>query len=212
MCQISLMILTLRTGNCDVDHICPGAEGASCYLWCDGPRCLFPAAVNWGSGLLHDHATSDLCAMIQRRRGYTIFELLLVVTIIGALAAMAIPKMKEPMVREQVRSARRTMVTHLAMARGAAASRGCRGVVHVVSGANARAWVTTCRVAGAGMDTVGAVHQLSNRYNVSVQSSIDSVQFSPNGIAIGAGWSTLVFARAGFSDTLTVSPLGKASW
>ncbi len=161
---------------------------------------------------LHDHATSDSWAMRQRRRGYTIFELLLVVTVIGAMAAMAIPKLKEPMIRELVRSARRTMVTHVAQARGAAASRGCRGVVHVVSGANARVWVTTCRVAGAGMDTVGAVDQLSDRYHVSVQSSVDSVQFSPNGIAIGAGWSTLVFARAGFSDTLTISPLGKASW
>ncbi len=175
--------------------------------------CVFAkAAVNLGSGLLYDHATSDSCAMRQRRRGYTIFELLLVVTVIGAMAAMAIPKLKEPMIRELVRSARRTMVTHVAQARGAAASRGCRGVVHVVSGANARVWVTTCRVAGAGMDTVGAVDQLSDRYHVSVQSSVDSVQFSPNGIAIGAGWSTLVFARAGFSDTLTISPLGKASW
>jgi len=155
---------------------------------------------------------TNACAMRLRRRGYTIFELLLVVTIIGAVAALAIPKMKEPMIREQVRSARRAMVTHFAMARGAAASRGCRSVVHVVAGANARVWVTACSVAGANVDTVGAVDQLSDRYGVSVQSSVNSVQFAPNGIAIGAGWSTMVFDRAGFTDTLTVSPLGKASW
>jgi len=181
--------------------------------YCSSPGQGFSEAaigLSWNS-FTTAHPT-DACAMRRRQRGYTIFELLLVVTIIGALVALAIPKMKEPMVREQVRSARRTMVTHLAMARGAAGSRGCRSVVHVVSGANARAWVTTCRVAGAGVDTVGAVDQLSDRYHVSVQSSVDSVQFSPNGIAIGAGWSTLAFDRAGFSYTLTVSPLGKASW
>jgi prepilin-type N-terminal cleavage/methylation domain-containing protein len=150
--------------------------------------------------------------MRLRRHGYTVFELLLVMTIIGAVAALAIPRFKEPMIREQIRSARRATVTQFAMARGAAASRGCRAAVHVVGGVAARTWVTTCLPAGGGVDTIGAVQQVSSKYSVSVVTSVDSVQFAPNGIAIGAGWSTLVFARAGFTDTLTVSPLGKASW
>jgi Tfp pilus assembly protein FimT len=150
--------------------------------------------------------------MRPRQSGYTVFELLLVCTIIGAVAAMTIPRVKEPLVREQVRGARRGMVTHIAMARGAAASRGCRSVVHIVSGANARAWVTTCQAAGAGVDTVGAVERIGTRYGVSVQASVDSVQFAPNGIAIGAGWSKFVFTKSTVTDSLSVSPLGKASW
>ena len=104
------------------------------------------------------------------------------------------------------------MVTHVAMARGAAATRGCRSVVHMVAGADARTWVTTCQAAGAGVDTVGNVERIGSRHGVTVLASVDSIQFAPNGIAIGAGWSTFEFKRSTVTDSLTVSPLGKASW
>jgi prepilin-type N-terminal cleavage/methylation domain-containing protein len=157
---------------------------------------------------------SDLrsVAGTYRSRGYTLFELLVVLTIIGALAALAIPHVKGPMIRESVRSARRALVTHLAMARGAAASRACRSVVHVVDGADARSWVTTCTTGGGGIDTVGAVQHLSDRFGVSIVCSVDSITFAPNGLAIGAGWANVGFDRSGYSDSLAVSPLGKAYW
>jgi prepilin-type N-terminal cleavage/methylation domain-containing protein len=150
--------------------------------------------------------------MARASGGYTLFELLLVMTIIGAVAALSIPKVKGPMLRESVRGARRAVVTQLAVARSSAASRGCRSVVHVVDGASARSWVTTCPTAGVGVDTVGAVEQLSDRYNVSVASSFDSIVFSPNGLAFGTGWVNLKFNRVPYSDSLAVSPLGKAYW
>ncbi|UCG85624.1 MAG: prepilin-type N-terminal cleavage/methylation domain-containing protein [Gemmatimonadota bacterium] len=150
--------------------------------------------------------------MARTANGYTLFELLLVIAIIGAVAALTIPRVKGPMLRESVRSARRAMVTQLAVARGAAASRGCRSVVHVVDGASARTWVTACATTGAGVDTVGTVEELSDRYGVAVQSSVDSIAFAPNGLAIGSGWASLSFDRVGYSDSLSVSPLGKAYW
>jgi len=104
------------------------------------------------------------------------------------------------------------MVTQLAVARSAAASRGCRSLVHVVDGASARSWVTTCPTVGTGVDTIGTVEQLSDRYSVSVVSSVDSISFSPNGLAFGAGWASFEFTRVGYSDSLAVSPLGKAYW
>ena len=154
----------------------------------------------------------DSVAIKRKERGYTLFELLVVVTLIGAVAALAIPRVKGPMLRESVRSARRAVVTHLAMARGAAASRGCRSVVHMVDGADARTWVTVCTTAGVGVDTVGTVEQLSDRYGVSVTCSVDSLTFAPNGLSMNAGWASIEFGRTGYSDTLAVSPLGKAYW
>jgi prepilin-type N-terminal cleavage/methylation domain-containing protein len=151
-------------------------------------------------------------AMKRQERGYTLFELLVVVTLIGAVAALAIPRVKGPLLHESVRGARRAVVTHLAVARGAAASRGCRSVVHFVDGADARTWVTTCNTSGIGVDTVGTVEQLSDRYGVSVACSVDSLTFAPNGLSIGGSWASIAFDRTGYSDTLTVSPLGKAYW
>jgi len=150
--------------------------------------------------------------MKRYAHGFTLLEMLLVLTIIGAVTAIAMPRVKNGMVSESVRASRRAVVTHLSRARAVASSRGCRAVVHVVAGASARVWVTTCGPAGTGVDTLGAVEQVGTEFKVTVASSVDSITYAPNGLAIGAGWAGLRFSRSGRVDTLAVSPLGKAVW
>lgn len=142
--------------------------------------------------------------------GFTILELLIALTVIGALMVIATPRLRVLMEKEAVRSARRVVTTELARARGAAASRGCPSIIHFTTGYNARVWITACQVDGPSVDTIGTVRELGQQYKVSVSSTLDSLTFVPNGIAYSPSWNTLAFARSGQVDSLHVSPLGKA--
>lgn len=139
-------------------------------------------------------------------------ELLVAVVIVGIMAAMAMPKLKNGMAQESVRNARRSVVSHLSTARGAAASRGCRAVFHVVAGTDPRVWVTSCPLTGAGVDTVGTVSHLAADHGISLSLVGDSLTFAPSGMGMGTGWMNLNLAKASKSDSLSISPLGQARW
>lgn len=144
-------------------------------------------------------------------RGFTLIEVMLVIVIISAMVVVAIPKLAETVTREAVRGARMTMTTQIARARGAAANRGCRGTVHI-DAAQAQVWVTACQIAGTGVDTVGAFEQLGQKFGVSMRTTADSIIFAPNGLAVGNAWVTMGFTRGSYTDTLTVSPVGRTVW
>ena len=150
--------------------------------------------------------------MKRRPYGFTLIELLVAITIVGIMAAMAMPRLKNGMAQESVRNARRNVVSHISKARGTAASRGCRAVFHIVAGTDPRVWVTSCPLTGAGVDTVGSVSYLADRYGVAVQAVGDSMTFTPTGLGMGTSWMQFKFAKSSSSDTLAVSPLGQARW
>lgn len=144
-------------------------------------------------------------------RGFTLIEVMLVIVIISAMVVVAVPRIAETVTREAVRGSRMTMTTQLARARGAAANRGCRGTVHI-DRAQAMVWVTACQIAGTGIDTVGAFEQLGQKYGITMSSTADSIIFTPNGLAVGNVWVMMSFTRGAYTDSLTVSPVGRAVW
>ncbi|KPJ92547.1 MAG: hypothetical protein AMS18_07215 [Gemmatimonas sp. SG8_17] len=146
------------------------------------------------------------------RSGFTVTELIIAIVIVGLVSAFAIPKVKSGMAAERLRSARRSVTTHLATTRGTASGRGCRSVMHIRGGANARLWVTSCTVGGGGVDTIGSVENLSDRYGVTLTTTGDSVIFNSNGLGRSPGWITLNFSKSGRSDTLGISPVGLPAW
>ncbi len=150
--------------------------------------------------------------MRAMRKGFTLLEVLVALVIVGAMAIVAIPRIKNGMSQESVRNARRTVVTHLSRARGAAAARGCTAVFHLAAGSNARVWVTSCELDGGGVDTVGSVDNLSDRYGVSLAASGDSVIYAPTGLGISGSWMSLRFVKSSSYDTLGISAIGKAFW
>jgi prepilin-type N-terminal cleavage/methylation domain-containing protein len=150
----------------------------------------------------------------MRRTGFTFMELMVVVVIVGVIAMMGFPKIKDAIDKTNVRSARSAAGTYVATARQAAIQRGCRGVVHFSASAGTL-WVTVCprlSTTGSGtIDTIGVVSMLAKLYGVTVSSTRDSVQFDPRGLNLDNTTTTTVqFAGAsGRTDSIVVNQLGK---
>src|SRR5690348_1117413 len=103
------------------------------------------------------------------RSGFSIVELMIAIIIASVIAALGFPKIHTALDKTNVRAARVDVATFTAIARSAAVQRGCRAVIHFVSGSSASLWVTVCpRYApGAGtVDTLAAIDNLVKRYNV----------------------------------------------
>jgi prepilin-type N-terminal cleavage/methylation domain-containing protein len=146
------------------------------------------------------------------RRGFTLIELLIAITVAGIMLGIGLPRLRGAMIQESVRSARREVTTRLANARAVAVQRGCPATLRMNAAAT-QVWVTTCRTGGAvGIDTIGTVANLGTRYQVAMAASSNAVVFGPHGIATGAGWVALKFARSGHTDSLAISPVGRAAW
>src|SRR5436189_6386138 len=113
----------------------------------------------------------------MERSGFTTIEMIIVVVIIGVIAAIGFPKIRGTLDKTNVRSARVYLSTQLVTARATAVQRGCYAVVHFTSGASGAIWVTACprRMPGAGtVDTIGGVGSLAGRDNGKLTSALRS--------------------------------------
>ncbi len=144
-------------------------------------------------------------------RGFTLLEVLTAMVIMGVVMALAAPRFREWLSHESVRQARVHVTTQLAGARSIAVQRGCESVLHVDAVAS-RVWVTACKLAGPGKDTVGIIDNLSSRYGAVFSSTGDSILFTPQGIAFSAAWITMTFSKEGYDQILEISPLGRPQW
>ncbi len=144
-------------------------------------------------------------------RGFTLLEVLTAVVIMGIVMALGAPRFREWLTHENVRQARVNVTTQLAGARSIAVVRGCESVLHIDAAAS-RVWVTACKLAGAGKDTIGSIDNLSSRYGVVFSSTGDSILFTPQGIAFNAAWIMLTFSNEEYDAILEISPLGRSKW
>jgi len=146
----------------------------------------------------------------MKRSGFTTIEMVIVVVLIGIIAAIGFPKIRRSLDKANVRSARAAVGTLAATARAAAIQRGCPGVIHFVA-TNATVWVTTnCPTK---VDTVSGVQQLATRFNVTLTASRDSVRYDPRGLSLDNLASNTVITFTGSVgsnvDSTVINPLGK---
>lgn len=143
-----------------------------------------------------------------RQDGFSLIELLIVVTMIGILTAMVAPSIRRGMIRNEVFNARNAIANLYTAARLTGIQTTRRvvlkrtgDVVHVA------AWP---RLDGAGgataRDTIGAVLDLNDRFGVTLTVNTDSIVIDPKGF--GGATLNWVVTRGGFTDSVRVNNLG----
>lgn len=145
----------------------------------------------------------------RRDAGFTVIELLWVIVLIGLMAALGIPRIRDAVQKQNVRGARVAAVAQVVKARNAAVQRGCRAVVHLRS--TGAIWVTACRTVGAGLDTLGGMDNLYDRYGVTLSATRDSIQFDPRGLSLGNQSATIFFRNTLAADSITVNAVGRVA-
>jgi prepilin-type N-terminal cleavage/methylation domain-containing protein len=149
--------------------------------------------------------------MATRTNGFTLIELMIVVTILGTLMLIGYPRMRDGRTRSNVRGARTTLVNLLSKAL-TAATQNNRVTLLKIQGNNAFVLARPRLVAAAGSDadTLGAVQPLGAIYGVTVTAAIDSVRFDPRGLGTGFGTgTTFLVSLNGKTETITVDGLGR---
>ena len=147
------------------------------------------------------------------RTGVTFLELMVVVVIVGVIAMMGFPKIKDAIDKTNVRSARVAAGTVVAVARESGIKRGCRAVAHF-DGTIGTMWVTVCprmSTTGSGtVDTVTMVEKIEKLYSVDMTQTLDSVQFDPRGLSLTNAQSIVRFTTtSGARDSILINSVGK---
>jgi len=146
----------------------------------------------------------------MRTRGFTFIEVLIVMVLIGIIAALGIPRIRDAIQKNNVRGARAALGTLVAKARGAAVQRGCRSAIHFTSGTAGTVWITACKVSNSALtDTLGGVEQLAVRYNLTLTAGADSVTFMPNGVSPDNTLTVLRVSSNGITDSVMINQVGK---
>jgi prepilin-type N-terminal cleavage/methylation domain-containing protein len=148
--------------------------------------------------------------MRASRSGFTLIEMLIVVSLMGLMGMLAFPRMHAATNSMSVRSARQQAAEMLIVARGSA----------VRSGADSR-FIRSGNVLRVIVDSSGtfvtvAARDLYTSLGVTVEvggtAPRDTVRFSPRGQAIGlTGPATIRFTNGSSHDSVCVSKLGKVA-
>jgi prepilin-type N-terminal cleavage/methylation domain-containing protein len=144
------------------------------------------------------------------RRGFSLIEILTVIIMIGLVAAMAIPKFGTTLSRQNVRGARLLITTMHAKARNAAVFRGRQTALVLKNG---RLVIVSRHPVTGAVDTVGRTESdIVGLYGVSFvvnPSGRDTLFFNAGGLGSETGQTTIFVAKAGYADTIAISPLGR---
>ncbi len=148
--------------------------------------------------------------MRSERRGYTLVEMLIVLSVMGGLALFSLPRFAGLQERSRLTSARQEVEAAIATARAAAIQKGRTATV-VFS--NNKLWVTVTTSSSGTQATVVPVTPLDSVYGVTLTSrsaSDTSIAFDMRGFASPRLSATGVFRLAGTTrrDSVCVTTAG----
>jgi Tfp pilus assembly protein FimT len=140
------------------------------------------------------------------RRGVTLPELVMVCTLVGLTAGVAVPRLHGLVDHLRLRQAGHEAAAAVTLARAAAIRRASFARV-VVDGRAGEVRVES------GADTLYR-RNLRAQHRVELRTSRDTITFAPNGLGFGAANATIVVSLRARAETVTVSRLGRMrrSW
>lgn len=136
----------------------------------------------------------------RARAAFTLFELVLVVTFVGVLMTIALPRVAALRDGSSVRAAMSDLRSAFSLARRAAVSQ--RTLISVV-----------LDTASGTVEVRGGMERLTRRtlgatYGIALGSNRDSATYDARGIGYGVSNLSVTIRRGGTVDTLTMSRLG----
>ena len=138
------------------------------------------------------------------RRAFTLLELLIVISIVGILTLVAVPRLQQASSATKLRSAKREVSALLTQARASAIQNG-RSTSFVRNGNQLSVIIDN----DAGPQIV-LRRDLSTAYGATLTSSRDTVPFDPRGLIAGNSSTIVVGVQIGESrDSVCVIALGK---
>ena len=143
------------------------------------------------------------------RAGFTLVEVLMVVILIGIMAGIGFPMMRDALVKSDVKSARAQAM--LLYAQGRASAQESGGTVTLDFTGNRVLLTGSPRLlAGVGtVDTLAGPINLITTYKVTVAGNpASTLTIDSRGFGSSAG-TTITFTRAGYSDSIVVSNFGR---
>lgn len=135
------------------------------------------------------------------RRGFTLLELTLALTIIGIMSALAVPGIARFRDRAAVHGATSLLASTLADARHQSLRWQRRTAIRFDT-------LSDYAVVYAGPDTLGRA-PLRTLFQVQLSVTRDSIAFYPTGLGYGAANTRLIVARGVAAETVTVSRAGR---
>jgi len=143
------------------------------------------------------------------RKGFSTIEMIIVIVLIGVIATMAFPRLKNSLEKQNVRSAKVLIATLVATARGVAVQRGCAATLHMTADS---IWVTACGVnPPAPSVQVGTKKLVGSALNVTLNPSAATVVYDPRGLATVFQTTTIRIIGPTYRDSVVINQVGKVT-
>jgi prepilin-type N-terminal cleavage/methylation domain-containing protein len=143
------------------------------------------------------------------RKGFSTIEMIIVVILIGVIASIGFPRLRDGLEKQNVRSSKALIATLAATARSTAIQRGCSATLNI-SGDSV--WVTACGVnPPAASVQVGTKKLVGSEFNVSLSSSAATVVYDPRGMSTVFQATTVRVIGPHYRDSVVINEVGKVT-
>src|SRR6266480_635395 len=141
------------------------------------------------------------------RKGFSMIEMVVVIILIGLIASIGFPRLRDSLEKQNVRSAKALIATLAATARGAAIQRGCSATLNITVDS---VWVTACGVnPPAASVQVGTKKLVGEEFGVTLAPSAAAVVYDPRGIATAFQNTSIRIVGAHYTDSVMINSVGK---